>query len=320
MYIDARKRDYAGSAMAADEIARDKSFTRQAYRDWFDAALDGVIDRLWEIDDIGVVEQTDAFIKLLKEAEFTYSLGAYTSTIAMVGVCAEDLCRFFAEQSGNAMDNASQFNRVNGLAAQGLLSSGSVAKFDQIRIIRNQCLHYDHSFKAKSQEDLKQDALNALNSMKSLYADIIGVTSYETLDASKLIEVVSRLADEAAGGDSPDVRNVDQSVMRIRNVLSEVTGVDLSVDLGGKKNVRWSIYRVVEVDFDMTPPEVTLVERDGPFVPVIVDLDAKEADHLTALGVAAGDDVLAALVSISNRLGMTGEWRFLTRPVKLPPG
>ncbi len=84
-----------------------------------------------------LVERVGDFIKLLKEAEFTYALGAYTSTIAMVGVCAEDLCRFFADSAGHNMDNSSQYERVRALHRLNLPESYRYGDSNQHRLSRN---------------------------------------------------------------------------------------------------------------------------------------------------------------------------------------
>lgn len=74
MYVDAKKFDYSRfSYPDADRlIERDKQAARIAYKKWIEEGVSAIVERQWEIDDIGAVEQTGDFIKLLKEAEFTY--------------------------------------------------------------------------------------------------------------------------------------------------------------------------------------------------------------------------------------------------------
>src|SRR5690606_25200654 len=101
-------------------IDRDKKFAQEEYNKWFTSNITNIVDRLWEIDDICVVEKVGEFVKLLKEAEFTYSVGAYKSTIALIGVAAEDLCRFFATASGHNLDSLTQSDRIDKLYNIGL--------------------------------------------------------------------------------------------------------------------------------------------------------------------------------------------------------
>lgn len=78
MYIDSKKFDYSKLSYPDSDrlVERDKQFVKDAYLKWVQSPVDEIVDRQWEVDDIGVVEQSGDFVKLLKEAEFTYSLGA----------------------------------------------------------------------------------------------------------------------------------------------------------------------------------------------------------------------------------------------------
>jgi len=171
MYIDSKKFDYGKfSYPDADALVRrDKSFVKEAYLKWLKESVDEVVERQWEIDDIGVVEQSGDFVKLLKEAEFTYSLGAFTSTISLVGVCAEDLCKFFATSAGHNLEALTQFKRVNQLVSLGAITQDIADKFHIIRGLRNDCLHYNQGFKQKNSVALKLDAQNqaALEGIKT---------------------------------------------------------------------------------------------------------------------------------------------------------
>lgn len=78
MYIDSKKFDYSKLSYPDSDrlVERDKQFVKDAYLKWVQSSVDEIVDRQWEVDDIGVVEQSGDFVKLLKEAEFKYSLGA----------------------------------------------------------------------------------------------------------------------------------------------------------------------------------------------------------------------------------------------------
>lgn len=312
MYVDARKHDYThlSPSDAVQAIARDKKYAKEMYIKWFESNVEQVIDRLWEIDDVGIVEKIGEFIKLLKEAEFTYSLGAYQSAIALIGVCAEDLCRFFANDTGNNLDKSTQNDRINSLHKTGLIDKKTSEQFHEIRILRNDCLHFNEGFKKKCDASLKADAQKAINLLKEVYARIIGATSYNSIDADKLIKIIKAVAHEGASESSDNVVNFEDAVVRFRNIFSRVTGVDLSINLGGKTVVKFSVYQVVEIE----PPEVTLRDSANSMV-VIVDLTKADIDHIQQIGLSKGDNITAALSSETNGLGMTAAWKFVSLPI-----
>lgn len=128
MYIDAKKFDYSKFSHPDAEqlVERDKAFARETYCNWMNNNVGEIVERQWEIDDIGAVERVGDFVRLLKEAEFTYAIGAYTSAVALVGVCAEDLCRFFASSAGHDLDSERQFDRVARLLSINALTQDIV--------------------------------------------------------------------------------------------------------------------------------------------------------------------------------------------------
>ena len=69
MYIDSKKFDYSKLSYHDSDrlVERDKQFVKDAYLKWVQSSVDEIVDRQWEVDDIGVVKQS---------GEFTYSLGA----------------------------------------------------------------------------------------------------------------------------------------------------------------------------------------------------------------------------------------------------
>lgn len=309
MYIDDRKFDYSkfDYSNAEELIARDKQFARDAYRKWFEDSVEKIVDRLWEINDIGAIEQVGDFVKLLKEAEFTFSIGAFTSSIALVGVCAEDLCRFFAKNAGHNLDSETQFKRINELLRIGVISRDIADKFHAIRNLRNDCLHYNDGFKQKDNNSLKEDALLAINSIKYIYAQIMGVVNYRSIDSSKLSEMINIIAKEASSDDSGCL-GFDDVVVKIRNIFAKAFGVDLSVNNHGAPVYKTSIYYVVEIDSKVAPPEIALKDFANGMV-VVVDLLDRELSHIKQSGICEGDVIAASLMSIPNKLGVTGSWR-----------
>lgn len=318
MYVDARKHDYTHLSLSDAEqaIARDKKYAKEMYIKWFESNVEQVIERLWEIDDVGIVEKIGEFIKLLKEAEFTYSLGAYKSAIALIGVSAEDLCRFFATETGNNLDKLTQYDRIDSLHNKGLIDKQTSEQFHEIRKLRNDCLHFTEGFKKKSETSLKDDAQKAINLLKVVYARIIGATSYNSIDASKLIKIIELIAHEGASGSSDNVVNSEDAVIRFRNIFSKVTGVDLSINLGSQKVLKFSVYQVNEIDLEIEPFEITLIDMTNGMV-VIVDLTKEDIDHIQQIGISEGNKIMAALYSVTNGLGITEAWKFVSLPITI---
>jgi hypothetical protein len=311
MYIDSKKFDYRKFSYPDSDrlVERDKKFVKDAYLKWVQSSVDEIVDRQWEVDDIGVVEQSGDFVKLLKEAEFTYSLGAYTSTISLVGVCAEDLCRFFANFAGHNLDSLTQFNRVNQLLSLNAITQDIADKFHVIRDLRNDCLHYNQGFKQKDGATLKADALTALNSIKQIYGGILGVVDYSTVDSSKFLGIFRKIAEEA-GSSGPGKLGIDEATVRMRNVFASAFGVDLSMNNAGRPVIKTSIYQVEDIDTNGEPFEVSLRDLFCGLV-AIVDINESDVARLNEAAIQEGSVVATSLMSVPNSLHITASWRLL---------
>lgn len=308
MYIDARKIKSSAS-YTNEELERDKSFSKSIYLKWFNDHIDEIISRLFEINDIGVVERVGNFVKLIKECEYTYALGAYHSTIALAGISAEDLTRFFATLSGRNTDDMKQFHRINELERLGLISSDIKDRLHKIRLIRNDCLHFNSAFSSRSSIQLKADAIECINELKSIYSTIIGCTTLNAVDYSKLKDIIEAIAHSAASQEEHGVLNVEDALLRTRNVIEEITGLNLSINLGGQTVIQNSIFVIEEIDLEIDPPEVTLIDS-GSGHPVIVDLTAEDISQIKEQDIKEGSAIFATLKSTTNGLGTTGVWRF----------
>ncbi|MBF0871643.1 hypothetical protein [Gluconobacter japonicus] len=313
MYIDGIKIEYENAGNYKEEIERDKKFIEDAYKKWMNENSRNIIERLWEIKSVGIIEQSGEFVKLLKEAEFSYSVGAYTSTISLIGVCAEDFCRFFAHLSGQNFDSLTQNDRINKLEQLGLIDEECEIKLHEIRGIRNDCLHFNKNFKQKPNNQLKIDAVCSINKMKEVYKKMIGSRSSNTIDAKKLSEILTKVIDEASS--AIGFNNIETTTAKIRNAFYEATGIDMSLDLGGETVYKSSEYKVYEIDLDMPQKEITLIDTQLNH-PVIVDIDDNKAREITDMKIVEGDVVSAILVSETNGMGMTAAWKFLAGPIK----
>lgn len=317
MYIDSKKFDYSKFSYPDSDrlVERDKSVLKDAYIKWIEEEVNQIVERQWEVADVGVVEQSGDFVKLLKEAEFTYSLGAYTSTISLVGVCAEDICRFFASFAGHNLDSLSQYQRVNQLLSLGAITQDIAEKFHVIRSLRNDCLHYNQGFKQKDDATLKADALTALNSIKNIYGEILGVVDYTTVDPSKLLEIVNKIAEEAADSGVGKL-GIDEAMVKTRNVFASAFGIDLSMNNAGRPVYKTSIYSVDDIDANGEPFELSLKDLSCGLI-VIVDITSDELERLKEADIREGSIVGASLMSIPNNLELTGTWKLWGEVKKL---
>ena len=309
MYIDSKKFNYKKFDYPnSDELVeRDKAFVKEAYIKWVKESADEIVERQWEIDDIGAVEQVGDFIKLLKEAEFAYSIGAFTSAISLVGVCAEDLCKFFAASAGHKLDSQSQYSRVNSLVRLGAITQDTADKFHVIRDLRNDCLHFNQGFKQKDTTSLRADALNSLNLIKGIYAQIMGVVNYQNVDSSKLSEIVNTIAKEAASQELGKL-GMDEALTRTRNVFASAFGIDISMNNSGRPVYKTSIYSVEDIDSDGEIIELSLKDLTVDMY-IIVDLSERELNEINSLGIKKGDVISTSLMSVPNELEVTGGWR-----------
>ncbi len=317
MYIDSRKFNYDKFSYDNSEklVERDKEFLREGYKTWMEKSVSDIVERQWEIDDIGAVEQVGPFVRLLKEAEFTYSVGAYISTIALVGVCAEDLCRFFSSSAGYSMDSDSQFKRVDKLLKIGAISQSIADEFTVIRRLRNDCLHYNDGFKQKGTDEIKANALNAINSIKSIYSKIIGAVDYGNINTDVFINMIKTIAGESVGSE-PGSLGLENAITRTRNIFSEAFGIDLSMNNGGAHVYKTSIFMVDDVDPHSSPIEIAMTDKMSGMT-VIVDLSDSELSVIRLKSINPGDTILASIKSIPNGLGVTGAWTLWSEPRKL---
>ena len=310
MYIDFTKFDYKNLGLKnyVEQEDRDKEFYKKVLLDWFNNQLNDMINRKWDIEDIGYIEETSNFIKLIKEAEFSYSLGAYNSVIALIGISAEDLCRYFSVIIGQNLDDLTQFNRINKLHTDKFISTDVHDKFHTIRQIRNDCLHYNQNFKAKDKFEVKKDSITVINLLKKIYAELFFEDNDDDfVSYNKVLEQLSKELVE--GANLGDTATQDELTLKLRNSFASFTGIDLSINQSNL--VLDSIYRIEEIDLDITPNEMTLFDtrRNLLFIIDLTDADIRKIvnDH-----IIDGMHIVAIVVSKTNELGMTAEWQFHT--------
>ena len=309
MYIDFIKFDYeAFNISNYQELEnRDKDFYKKILSDWFNGNLNKIVDRKWDIDDIGFVEKTSDFIKLIKEAELAYSMGLYTSSIALIGISSEDLTRYFSFLSGHEFDNLSQFHRINKLFELELISEVVKNKLHEIRTIRNDCLHYNQDFKTKNKEILQVDSLKVINLLKSIYS-LLFINDIESDEVFTYDKVLQQLSHEVAYQNNVgDTVSQDEITLKLRNSFAQFTGIDMSINSNYLELN--SIYTINEIDLDIEPKEMTLYDELRK-LPFIIDLNSNDIERIEKDSISEGSKIVAIVSSQTNELGMTAEWKF----------
>lgn len=312
MYINFHKFNYdvVEPSKRSDYEERDKSAYIRVLEDWFSENKEEFSSRKWEIEEIYYLKEIDSFINLVREAESLYELGFFTGCIALVGVSAEDFSKYLSlknnkqehitgvNRRGDAYD-VSQFNRLKLQKDESLITQNVYSLLDDIRKIRNDCLHYNCDFKQKDSHQLKSDAIMALNNLKLVLKNTIG-TRIETSDFMQLSNELMK---------QMDARNFEEIVWKQKNMFSHLLNFSTTQDPDVKKVLKRNIYKVIDIDDN----EVDLQEIEaiyGTNFIVMVGIDKKGKALLDAKPIKSGDFIFAEVYSNVAYDGQTREWFF----------
>lgn len=276
---------------------RDKSAYKEVLKNWFDSHINEFVSRKWEVEEIHYLKQISDFIKPIQEAESLYELGFFTSCIALVGISAEDYTKYISlTHKRTPHINKSQFDRLNLQLSEGIINKNTHDLLDRIRIIRNNCLHYNNNFKQKSDEDLKRDAIEALNNLKTVLKNNIG-TSIDPNDAIDLLHEIYQQENH---------RGFEEIIWKQRNMMSHVFNIPQAFSPGIQKVERIAIFKVEDIDED----EITLkqIMPPSPVDVVWVDIDEKGSDLISDKQIRTGNYVMANIYSNVAKDGTTQFW------------
>lgn len=324
MYINFQKFNY--STVPQEEQGRyekrDKEAYKEVLKDWFNSNLDNFVDRKWEIEEIYYLKEIGDFIKLIREAESLYELGFFTSCIALVGVSAEDFSKYISlknnrpihiidtytsgSRKGQSFD-VSQFNRLQMQLSESIFNQYTYDLLDEIRRIRNDCLHYNQNFKQKSTNDLKTDALKVLNNLKSVLKDNIGTN----VDPNDFKEIMDELLK------SENNRGFEEIVWKQKNIFSHLFQFSTTQDPSVKQVIKTNFFKVTDLDDD----EMELTELEGNLQAGInlcffVDIDDIGKELISTNAIQKNDYVCAEIYSNVATDGQTREW-FLKEIAKM---
>lgn len=306
MYIDFHKYNYdlVPEEQRESFETRDKTAYQSILKNWIENNAEEITDRKWEVEEIEYLSEVSDFIKLIREAENLYELGFFTGCIALVGVSAEDFLKYLSIELGKPQyENQTQYNRSNNLLADRLITKDIFNLLDNIRLIRNDCLHYNQDFKTKNRDELKTDALKVLNDLKSVLKTILGVSS--SIGLSDYLNLIKELSDP----ESEDSRNFDEVKMKLRNASSHVLKFPMAFEPNRELVVKQDYFLVKEIDFDMKETSITAALYE-PGAIVVVELNDDVIEHIHNADIKENDTVYATIFSQPNEFGMTEEWNF----------
>lgn len=313
MYINFHKYNYdiVTDSQREEYENRDKLAYKDVLKDWFDSNLDDFINRKWEIEEIHCLKQISDFIKLIREAESLYELGFFTSCIALVGVSAEDYTKYISltnsrpthitdtytsgRRAGQQFE-VIQFERLKLQLSEGIINQDTYDLLDNIRKIRNECLHYNNNFKQKSDNELKIDAIEALNNLKTVLKNNIG-TSLNATDAIDLLHEIYQ---------QDNHRSFQEILWKQRNMMSHVLKISQAFDPTIKKVDRMAIFKVEDIDDE----EITLIQTfpPVPFGLVWVDIDDNGRNLIAETQIEKGNHVVANIYSNIAKDGTSQLW------------
>lgn len=148
MYIDYLKQDYSDKPEEKRQkyIDRDKNHLATVIQERIANDIKNIVDRQYELNDVGYIPNNEKFLYLLKEAEQLYAFSYYTGTISIIGIASEEYCRFLIKKN-NVTDVNTQYDRIEKLFESHVISSELQSAFHEIRTIRNNCMHYNKRLK-----------------------------------------------------------------------------------------------------------------------------------------------------------------------------
>ena len=299
MYIDFIKNNYLdipdGERQAY--IVRDKKALASIIQEKIAQDAEGIVERWYKLSDIGFLPQQEKFLDLLKEAEQLYSFGFYTGTTAVVGIACEEYCRYLVAKH-NLTDEKTQEKRIDKLYKCGVITSGIKDALHIVRKLRNDCMHYNTSFKQLSEEELEQRAFDMIVQYKVCLAPLAAEVN-ERSEEELITDFVKA-----------EKSNLREYLYKHRNILHQTKNINLQINPKVSNMIFTSVYFVDEIDISEHFHEMTLIDLNRQH-PVVVDLTLPQCEMVKSLKLEEGNLIVASLVSAVSSRGQTEEWLLL---------
>lgn len=295
-YCDFRK--IKDKPLSSTEIAADKQALEATLMADISSKKTEIVDRLYEIDDIGVIDGVDDDdVASIEEAEQLYANGCYKGCIAICGLIAEALCKRIASNNhlSSSMD---QNTRINTLCQNGYIDSSTKSLFHTIRLNRNNCIHLNASFTSATEIDRKNMALTSINSLKQVYSNLFN-------HPTDIMRIITEKITSSS--------NVTQDQMSqiIKNAMSRVENHNISVrDINIIAKTIVARIEEIDIEGDMFK-EMTITDLAIPFCPVVIDLTYAQADEIENKKIHKGQFLILTIISKTTSRGMTETWQLI---------
>lgn len=299
MYIDFIKNKYPDIPDIDRQayIDRDKKALISIVQEKIAQNAEEIVERWYKLSDIGFLPQEEKFLDLLKEAEQLYSFGFYTGTIAVVGIACEEYCRYLVAKHKLA-DVKTQEKRIDKLYQDGVITSDIKDALHTVRKLRNDCMHYNISFKQLDENKLEQHAFDMIVQYKAcLHPLAIKVDDRSEEDL---------IADFIKAKKS----NLREYLYKHRNILHQTKDINLQISPNVENMIFVSVYYIGEIDISEHFHEMTLIDLNNPY-PVVVDLTLPQCEMIKNLKLKEGNLITATLTSAVSSIGQTEEWLLL---------
>lgn len=299
MYIDFIKNKYHDipDSVRQDYIDRDKKALISIIQEKIAKNAEEIVERWYKLSDIGFLPQKEKFLDLLKEAEQLYSFGFYTGTIAVVGIACEEYCRYLVAEH-KLIDTKTQEKRIDKLYKNGIITINIRNKLHTVRKLRNDCMHYNISFKQLAEHELEQCAID----MIAQYKTCLHPLAIKVDDKSEE-DIIAALAKEKE-------LSLREYLYKHRNILHQTKGINLQINPNISNRIFTSVYYIREIDISECFHEMTLIDLNN-FFPVVVDLTLPQCEMINNLKLKESNLITATLISSVSNIGQTEEWLLL---------
>lgn len=250
MYIDFIKNNYLDIPDAERQayIDRDKKALVCIIQEKIAQDAENIVERWYKLSNIGFLSQQEKFLDLLKEAEQIFSFGFYTGTIAVVGIACEEYCRYLVAEH-NLTDEKTQEKRIGKLYNCGVITNDIKDALHTVRKLRNDCMHYNSSFRQLSEKELEQHAFDM-------------IVQYKVCLAPLAVEVNDRSEEELITDFVKTKKsNLREYLYKHRNILHQAKDINLQIKPPVNNMVFVSVYFIAEIDISEYFHEMTLINR-----------------------------------------------------------
>lgn len=299
MYIDFIKNDYIDMPECERKkyIDRDKKALAGIIQEKIAQNVMDIVERWYKLSDVGIILQKEKFLDLLKEAEQLFGFGLYTGSIAIVGIACEEYCKYLAAKQ-KIKDVKTQELRINELYKYKVITSEVKDALHRIRKLRNDCMHYNVSFKQLKEEELENHAFEMIANYKTCLKPLA-----VEVDRVSNEELITSLVKEGE-------IILNEYLYKHRNILNQTQNINLQIHPSIDAIICTSIYFIDEIDISESFHEMTLIDIKNKY-PIVVDLTLPQCEMLKSLGLKTGNLITAYLISAISCIGETAEYLLL---------